>query len=51
MYLRNGGVTMVELIIFCVVGLSLILAHAGYAVYYKAKTHSKKSLWRLMDEL
>lgn len=42
---------MVELIIFCVFGLSLILLHLGCTVVYKIKTHSKKSVWELMDEL
>ena len=42
---------MVELIIFCVFGLSLMLLHLGFTVVYKIKTHSKKSVWELMDEL
>ena len=40
---------MAELIIFVVFAGSLLLAHFGAAVYYKIKTHSKKSIWWIMD--
>ena len=39
---------MVELGIFCLFGLALIGAHFIAAVIYKAKTHSKKSVWWIM---
>ena len=41
---------MVELIVFCVFGFALLLTHAVYAIYYKIKTHSKKSVWDLMNK-
>ena len=41
---------MAELIIFCLFGFALIGAHFVAAVVYKIKTHSKKSLWRIMNE-
>lgn len=40
---------MAELIIFCIFLLSLIAAHFVAAVIYKIKTHSKKSIWWIMD--
>ena len=40
---------MVELGIFCLFGFALIGAHFVAAVVYKIKTHSKKSIWWIMD--
>ena len=40
---------MAELIIFLLIGGALLLAHFVAAVYYKIKTHSKKSIWWIMD--
>lgn len=40
---------MAELIIFCIFGFALIAAHFVAAVVYKYKTHSKKSVWWIMD--
>ena len=41
---------MAELIIFVLFMALLLSAHFLSAVIYKAKTHSKKSLWRIMNE-
>jgi hypothetical protein len=43
------GITMAELIIFVLFMALLFSAHFLSAVIYKAKTHSKKSLWWIMD--
>ena len=40
---------MAELLIFVVIGGALLLAHFIAAVIYKHKTHSKKSIWWIMD--
>lgn len=40
---------MAELFIFVLIGCSLLLAHFGAAVVYKHKTHSKKSVWWIMN--
>lgn len=42
---------MAELIIFCIVGFALILAHFAVAVWYKLRTKSKKSVWYIMEVL
>lgn len=41
---------MVELAACVIFGALLILAHAAAAVAYKIETHSKKSIWRIMNE-
>lgn len=40
---------MIELLIFLLIGGALLLAHFGLAVVYKIKTHSKKSVWWIMN--
>lgn len=40
---------MAELLIFVLIAGALLLAHFGAAVVYKHKTHSKKSIWWIMD--
>ena len=40
---------MVELMIFCFFGIALVAVHFIAAVIYKIKTHSKKSVWWIMD--
>ena len=45
------GIKMVELLIFAVIASGLLLAHIVAAVVYKVKTHSKKSIFAIIDEL
>ena len=40
---------MAELIIFVLIGGALLATHFGAAVVYKIKTHSKKSVWWIME--
>ena len=42
---------MIELIIFCIVGFALILAHFAVAVWYKLRTKSKKSVWYIANNI
>jgi hypothetical protein len=42
---------MVELFIVCLFLGALLLANLIMAVAYKIKTHSKKSLWWIMDNV
>ena len=41
---------MIELLIFLLFTASILVAQTAVAVVYKIKTHSKKSLWRIMNE-
>lgn len=40
---------MAELIIFVLIGGSLLATHVTAAVVYKIKTHSKKSVWWILN--
>ena len=42
---------MVELMIFALITGSFLLVSLVAAVVYKIKTHSKKSIWWLMDNV
>ena len=42
---------MAELIIFVIFAGALVLGYTGAVIAYKVKTHSKKSVWELMNEL
>jgi hypothetical protein len=42
---------MVELLIFCIFGVSLIVAHFSAAVAYKIRTKTKRSIWYIMDNI
>ena len=42
---------MAELIIFLIFGGAFVVAQIVVAVAYKIKTHSKKSILELIDEL
>ena len=42
---------MIELIIFCIVGFALILAHLAAAVGYKLRYKSKKSVWYIANNI
>ena len=42
---------MAEIIIFSIVGGSLLVAHFAVAVLYKIRTKTKRSVWYIMDNI